>query len=53
MKDIKIFKKHFGMTLTEYTNKKQQRELLLDREVRKKYANLSELSEFFKNQNTQ
>lgn len=49
----RMFKEHFGESFSEVTRKRKQRELLLDRETRKKYANLSELSEFFENQNTQ
>jgi len=49
----RMFKEHFGESFSEATRKRQQRELLADRETRQRYAVLNELGEFFKNQTKQ
>ncbi len=44
----RMFKQHYGISLSEYRNEKQLRELRYDQEIRQRIFNLNELNEFFK-----
>ncbi len=47
----RMFKEHYGESLSAQKEKNQLHELLFDRETRKRLATLDELSEFFKARN--
>ena len=50
---VYTFKQHFGMSFSEYKNKRQLHDLKGDQENRQRLSDLKELSEFFANNNSE
>ena len=49
----RMFKEHYGESLSAQKEKMQFYELLFDRETRKRYETLNEMGEFFKSRNSE